>query len=62
MQGDTYFDLGMACGAKDKEKGLVLADYMDITIFPSVNYSIFSTSCYLSIRDSINKSIWWEMK
>lgn len=55
MQGDTYFALGMACGADDKEKGLVWADYMDITIFPSVNHSIFSTSCFLSTEKRLNK-------
>ena len=54
-QSDTYFDLGMACEAKDKEKSLVLADFMDITIFPSVNYSLFSTSCFRSIRERLNK-------
>lgn len=55
MQGDTYFALGMACGANDKEKGLVWADYMDRTISPSGNHSIFPTSCFLSIRKRLNR-------
>lgn len=38
-----------------KKSGLVLADYVDTTIFAPVDYSTFSTSCFLSARDRPNK-------
>lgn len=38
-----------------RKRGLVLADCIDIPSFAPVDYSIFSTSSFLSARDGPNK-------